>query len=149
MAEAVTLDDFIRTLQGIAQRESVMCEEALKKAAEVVCQECKDLIGTEDESWPPLAASTVLEKESLGYVGRVSDTDPLLRTGQFQRSWQVGPVDASRAVVGSDDPLAPYFEHGTSRMPSRPVLGVALFRRKPEIEAALGEAAVRLLRGAV
>ena len=107
------------------------------------------MIGTEDEAWVPLAAATVEEKTRLGYVGVVSATDPLLRTGQLRASIEVGDVSPTRADVGTDDPVAPYLEFGTSRIPPRSFIGSALFRRKPEIEAAVGEAAVRLLRGGI
>ena len=128
LAEAVTLDQFARSLERLVQREPEMCEGALTKAAEHIRDECKALIGTEDEAWAALAVSTISEKERLGYVGQVSATDPLLRSGEFRESWAVGPVDPRQATVGSSNPLAPYFERGTSRMPARPVLGTVLFQ---------------------
>ena len=124
-----------------------MTEAALRKAATLIKDEAQALVGTEDPSWAPLADVTVAEKERLGYVGKVSATDPLLRTGELRDSIQVRSVGPQRAVVASDDPVLAYQEFGTSRIPPRPVLGAVLFRSKEAICAVLGETAVRFLRG--
>ena len=143
----MTLDDFIRDLRTLSQREPLMTEAALKKAAEVVRDEAKALIGTEDEAWAALAPATVEEKTRFGYVNRVSATDPLLRTGELRDSIEVGDLSPTRAYVGTRDPIGAYLEFGTSRVPPRPFIGTALFRSKAAIQHALGEIAVRFLRG--
>ena len=144
---SMTMREFIREMQRVAQREPEMCERALRKAAEEIRDSARAMIGTEDAEWAPLAESTVSEKERLGYTGKVSATDPLLRTGELRDSIEVRDVSPSRAIVASDDPVLAYQEFGTSRIPPRPVIGAALFRSKAAIEKILGTAAASLIRG--
>ena len=143
----MTPAEFTRTLQGIVQRHAEAKTLALRRVAEHVRDEAQALIGTEDESWPALADSTVEEKQRLGYTGRVSATDPLLRTGELRASIQVGEVTPERSVVGTDDPIAAFQEHGTSRIPPRPFLGTAVFREEEKLKAFIGETLTVALRG--
>ena len=147
MAKAVTPVEFTRTLQGVLQRHAEVKALALRRVAEHVRDEAQALIGTEDESWPALADSTVEEKQRLGYTGRVSATDPLLRTGELRASIQVGEVTPERSVVGTDDPIAAFQEHGTSRIPPRPFIGTAVFREHDKILAVIGETLTAGLKG--
>ena len=107
-------------------------ERGLRSAGHLLVSSARSLIGTEDEAWPPLADATVEEKQRLGYVGQVSETDPRLRTGQLRDSIEAksrvttpgrGSVD-----IGSDDPIAEYQEMGTRTIPPRPFLSTAVFR---------------------
>jgi phage gpG-like protein len=106
-------------------------EEAEKRGAEVagklLQREARNMIGAEIDQWPPLAPSTVEEKERLGYTGQVSPTDPLLRTGELRLSI-THQIEQHAVVLGSDDPIAPYQEHGTGHIPPRPFIGSTLFR---------------------
>jgi hypothetical protein len=106
----------------------------VRNAAEIVQTEAKALIGQENVEagghvWPDLAARTITEKERLGYVGQVSATDPLLRTGELRASIQM-QVEGNEAAVGSDDPVAEWQELGTSTIPARSFLGGAAFRKE-------------------
>jgi hypothetical protein len=105
----------------------------MQSAANLLVEVAKDLIGTEDHTWAPLADSTIEEKQRLGYVNQVSPTDPLLRTGSLRASIKGShePTGLGSGTVdfGSDDPVAAYQEFGTDRgIPPRPFIGAALFR---------------------
>lgn len=143
----MNLAEFTRALEGAQQRHTAAREQALRAAAVLVRDEAKALIGTEDEAWPPLADSTIEEKQRLGFTGKVSGTDPLLRTGEYRASIQVGDVTPEHSFVGTDDPIARFQEFGTSRIPPRPVIGTAIFREEEKIKATIGEAMIMNLRG--
>ncbi len=118
------------------------------KALEHVADDARAMIGTERPEWAALAESTVTEKERLGYVGQVSSTDPLLRTGELRGSIE---ADAERrgnvieGVVGSTSKIAVFLESGTSKMPARPFLAGAMIQSQPLMEETLGMFAVRIL----
>ena len=106
-----------------------------------VAKDAKSLIGHELDRWPPLAESTIAEKQRLGYVGQVSGTDPLLRTGDMRETIKAhAELTASGAegVVGSGSKIALYQEVGTHRIPPRPFLAEAMahieHKAKHEIE---------------
>ena len=121
---------FLKTRQGaLAEADRV----GMRSAGNLLVETAKDLIGTEDASWPPLAPSTVEEKRRLGYTGRVSETDPLLRTGSLRASIvaqsEAAGLGRGTVLIGSPDPVAAYQEFGTDRgIPPRPFIGAALFR---------------------
>ena len=143
----MNLAEFTNALKGAAERMPAAREAGLRKAAEIVRDEAKALIGTEAEAWAPLADSTVEEKERLGFTGKVSSTDPLLRTGELPASIKVSEVTPEHAIVGTDDPIARYQEFGTDRIPPRPFIGTALHRERDKIEAALAAPLIANLRG--
>ena len=70
--------------------------EALEKAAVMVEEEAKRVIGTYDYGWPSLATSTLKKK---------SDDTPLLETGALRDSIS-HKVHGRRAVIGTDDKAA-------------------------------------------
>ena len=145
--QLMNLAEFTKDLRGAIERMPEAREAGLRKAAELVRDEAKALIGAEDDAWSPLADSTVEEKERLGFTGKVSSTDPLLRTGELRASIKVGHVTPEHAIVGTDDPIVRFQEFGTERIPPRPFIGMALHREKDKIEAALGMALIANLRG--
>ncbi len=100
--------------------------EGQHAAAVILQRHAKDMIGEELPAWPALADATVEEKQALGFTGRVSATDPLLRTGELRASIKA-EVDGKRVVLGSDDPIAVYQEEGTRSMPPRPFIGATMF----------------------
>lgn len=134
----MTLRQFAARMAFIAKASEVGQTAALAKIAGMMQTEAKGLIGHEDVSgsgpfrpWAPLADDTVKAKSKKGQTGRVSRTDPLLGTGGFRESIQKDS-DHTDAVVGSDDPVAVYHEFGTSKMPARSTIGMALSRVAPE-----------------
>ena len=119
---------------------------ALRRMAERVRDRAKDLVGHENEAWAPLAESTIEEKQRLGYTGKVSATDPLLRTGEYRASIQVGEVTPDHSIVGTDDPIAPFQEHGTATIPPRPAIGAAVFQEEHAGLREMGEVLTARLR---
>jgi hypothetical protein len=111
----------------------------LGKACQFIEDEAKDAIGTY-YGWPQLAESTQERRVALGY----SANDPLLRTGELRDS--IGHVvEGDVGYVGTNDPVAPFHEFGTSRIPPRPFLGGALDAVGPKIEKMAG----RMVMGAM
>lgn len=119
---------------------------ALRRGAETVRDAAKDLIGTETDVWAPLADATVEEKQRLGFTGKVSATDPLLRTGELRASIQVREVTPEHALVATDDPIAGFQEFGTTRIPPRPFIGTAVFQQEHHVVAEMGEVLTAGLR---
>ncbi len=99
----------------------------LAAAGRNLTQHAKAMIGTENEKWPALAASTVEEKQRLGYTGKVSATDPLLRTGELRDSISA-KVEGAKVVLGATDPIALFQELGTSRIPARSFIAATVFK---------------------
>lgn len=93
-------------------------------------------------AWPELAESTQEERGRLGYT----PNDPLLRTGELQRSISHNVKDLE-ATIGSDSDIMVYQEFGTSRIPPRPVIGPAAERNHEVIMKELGGAVVAGLIG--
>ena len=109
----------------------------------------KGYIGREMSGWPRLAERTIADKQRLGFVGHVSATDPLLRTGSMRDSIVLHVVQAGNtasAVIGSAERKALWQEMGTARIPPRPFLSRAMRDVQPAAEAIIG-AAVRAVFG--
>jgi len=108
----------------------------------------KDLIGRENPEWAALAPSTIDEKARGGYLGRISATDPLYRTGEMRESIE-GTVEGLTGVVGSTDKVALFQEMGTLRasgsVPPRPFLGLAMSRVYPVADRVFGLIGANLL----
>lgn len=115
---------------------------------EHVANDARHMIGREVPEWASLAPSTVEEKERLGYVGQISATDPLLRTGELRGSIEAVADQRGSAVEGavaSNSKVALYQEVGTSRIPARPFLAGALIQSQYLFEEAMGQFGVKLL----
>ena len=86
-------------------------------------------------TWAPLAESTIEEKEKLGYVGQVSATDPLLRTGEMRDSIvHIVDVPKSMVVVGSASAAMLAQELGTQHIPPRSELGIAAVNSEKDLQ---------------
>ena len=126
MTSFASIDAFLAHMARVqaelphAQRRG---EEAAGKA---LAHLAAAMVGTEDERWAALAASTVARKERLGQTGRVSATDPLYATGEYRVSISYR-IEGGAVLIGSGDPIAPFLEFGTGRMPERPVFGPTMF----------------------
>jgi phage gpG-like protein len=94
-------------------------EAILEKACQMIEDEAKAAIGTYKYGWSQLAQSTQDQRVTLGY----SANEPLLRTGDLRDSIHNTVVSSEEAFVGTNDPVAPFHEFGTSRIPPRPFLG--------------------------
>lgn len=141
-----TLDGFIRRM--VAARSALPAAETrgLRRGAELIAREAKDLIGTEYAGWVALADSTIAEKQRLGYAGHVSATDPLLRTGELRASIQVS-AHGYEANVGTNDPVAEYQEFGTGRIPARPFMAPAAYRAGAHAARAAGLEVAHVIAG--
>jgi hypothetical protein len=100
--------------------------------------------GHEQEGWPPLAESTIRDKQSKGFPV----PSPLLRTGELAASYKK-EVDLFNLamVIGSPEKKALWQEMGTSRIPPRPVCEKALKNSLPYAADLFGEIAISLLTG--
>jgi HK97 gp10 family phage protein len=114
---------------GVLEHEVAQANRhALEKAARIVEEEAKRVIGTYDYGWPPLAPST-LEKKA-------ADT-PLLETGEMRDSIAHVATDKA-ACIGSNNEKAVWHELGTSRIPPRPFLQGALQHKTEEVVEVIG-----------
>jgi len=128
----------------------------MQTIAEMAAEAARARIGHEWPDWAPLAESTVRQKRRLGYVGRISETDPLYRTGAMRASIR-GEGDAMVAEVRANAP-ARWQELGTrdfrgrsplqgralqnsgmQGIPPRPFLRPALMATVPEAKRLLAE----------
>jgi len=139
----MTLSSFAQLAARLATADADMrlAQEAiLEKACQMIEDEAKGAIGNYKYGWPQLAESTQQERVAQGY----SANEPLLRTGKLRDS--IGHVvDGDVGYVGTNDPVAPYHEFGTSRIPPRPFLGGAVEAAGPKIE----KMARRMVEGAM
>jgi hypothetical protein len=138
----MTLDEFADMLDNSARRAEPDFKIDLIKFGEIVATKAKEMIGQEHAGWPPLAPSTIADKEHKGFAVPA----PLLRTGEMRDSI-IAVVEMLTLAVGSTDKVAAYQELGTSRIPPRPFLSTAMIDSLPVAEGILGSTAVKLLTG--
>ena len=118
----------------------------LEAAGRDLVAHAKALIGTEKEGWAALAESTVRQKQAAGQTGRVSATDPLLAKGDLRDS--IGAtVEGHKVTLGSSDPVAPYQELGTPRIPPRPFISATMFKDGHTAARAVAEHVVAAVAG--
>jgi len=140
----MTLSSFAQLAARLATADADMrlAQEAiLEKACQMIEDEAKGAIGNYKYGWPQLAESTQQERVAQGY----SANEPLLRTGQLRDSIGHVVVSSKEAFIGTNDPIAPYQEFGTSKIPPRPFLGGALAASEGKIE----RMAARMVEGAM
>jgi hypothetical protein len=139
--------EFAVMMERNAARSVEEIEGGVLTIAGSVATAAKDLIGRENPEWPALAPSTVAEKSRLGYVGRISATDPLYRTGTLRESIE-GVAEGFTATVATPDKIGLWQEMGTIRpsgsIPPRPFLGLAMSRVYPVAERIFGDMGVSL-----
>jgi hypothetical protein len=126
-----SIPEFVAFLRTRPAAVEVARRRGMEAAAETFQTTARDMIGEEIPSWADLAPATVGEKARLGYRGHVSDTDPLLRTGELRASIH-GTVDGMRVVLGTDDVVAEWQEFGTARIPPRPFIAPTVHNGAPE-----------------
>ena len=144
--KTLTVGEFAVALRGVSSAVRKAEQHGLEEGAKLIKQEAKDLIGTEYAAWLALTDSTVARKAARGQTGRVSATDPLLATGELRAT--IGhQVDGNTAVIGTPDQVGVYQEFGTERIPPRPFLAPAAFRKGEAAAKGIGEAVQRALAG--
>ena len=122
-----SLDSFIAHLRTLPAAVEAGRRRGLEAAGEGLVAGAQAMIGEEVREWPGLADITIQQKEALGYTGRISATDPLYRTGELRTSISY-TLHGYGVTLGSTDPIAPYQENGTSRIPPRPFISTTMFR---------------------
>lgn len=154
----LTFAEFTQHMERAAVELRTGKELALHAVGELAQTMAVEYIGREMPEWAPLSENTlhgftkygryIPGKIELGYVGHVSATDPLLRTGALRDS--IGMyVQGDEAVIGSPLDTALWQELGTVRpdgaIPPRPFLALAMSRVDEHAGEVFGEMAVRVL----
>jgi phage gpG-like protein len=128
----MTLSSFAQLAAKLVTAEAdikLAQEAALEKACQLIEDRAKQAIGTYEFGWTPLKPKTIARKST--------GDSPLLETGKLRDS--IGHVvEGNVGYVGTNDPIAPYHEYGTSRIPPRPFLGGALAAAGDEIPKIFG-----------
>ena len=144
----MSFGELAKQLEAAAKRTKPALVKAMTEVGLKQVALARSYIGQEMEEWPPLATVTVDEKESLGYTGQVSETDPLLRTGQLRDSIEAVVLPDPMGVVldvGSNDVVAVYQEMGTTTIPPRPFLSLSAIEIEPVIKEELAKTAISIL----
>ena len=121
----------------------VNAKKGVKAAVEMLDKAAKAEFGIYQEAsgpfaaWAELADSTKEDRLAKGF----SENDPLLRSGELRDSIHHEAEDWE-GIVGSTSEIMLYQELGTSRIPPRPVLGIALYDNLDRIREMIGHAAV-------
>jgi phage gpG-like protein len=139
------------TLLGMAEKliavgveTEVAIQLSVEKAASIVQTNAKDAIGNEHNGydWPPLAESTIADKERQGYTAPA----PLLRTGELRDSIHT-TIGHHVAYVGSNNDKAVWHEFGTNRVPPRPFISKAAIESEELIHKITVKTVGRALAG--
>jgi HK97 gp10 family phage protein len=123
------IKDFQRKLAQIPEMIALEVQAALAVVANKIAEDAKAMIGNEQADWPPLADSTIQDKERKGF----EVPKPLLRTGEMRDSIQVH-VEGNTAVIGTNNEYAVYQEGGTDKIPPRPFLSKSAVHNMDVIE---------------
>jgi phage gpG-like protein len=113
---------------------------ALEKAARIVEEEAKRVLGTHDYNWPPLQPATIARK--------ATGDSPLLETGEMRDSIEHTSTD-KEACIGSNNDKAFWMELGTTKIPPRSFLAGALQHKTDEVVTVIGREVVGALIGEV
>ena len=135
----LSLAGFVAFLPSLALEVEHANHSALEKAAQIVEEEAKRVIGTYDYNWPPLAESTLKNK--------TADT-PLLETGEMRDSIE-HVSDHKEAQIGSNNDKAVWQELGTRTIPPRSFLAGALQHKAEEVVDIIGRDITKALAGEV
>jgi HK97 gp10 family phage protein len=108
-------------------------EAAVSVAAQIVAAKAKSYIGTYQQPWPQLTASTQEDRVKHGFAAN----EPLLRTGELRDSIEWKVVSQVEAHVGSNNQKAVWQELGTRTIPPRPFLGPAVHQNEALIKRAV------------
>jgi len=112
----------------------------LAKSCQLLSTAAKDLIGVPKPEWPPLKPSTIARKDGVN--------TPLLETGEMRDSisWN---SDQHEGYVGTDNTKMVWQEFGTSRIPPRPVLGLAAAQNEGKVEKIVEREVARAITAAL
>src|ERR1700694_5982604 len=140
----MTTEQFEQALTASIKTVRPRVEIGLDKVGELASTMAAAYIGHYQGNWAPLAESTIKEKAAAGFAV----PDPLLRTGEMRDSikHEVDPI-MLEVVVGSNDKRALFQELGTSRIPPRSFLGLAMRNSMPFAAETFGKIAAAILTG--
>ena len=131
----ITFKTFARYIHDAAQGYQAAKAQGLEDAARRMAAHARDYIGEYQTTavgpfpaWPPLAPSTVEDKERQGYA---PPDNPLLREGDLRDSIKHSTT-RDTAVVGSNSKIAAYQEFGTPTIPPRAFIGRAVAEHGPD-----------------
>jgi HK97 gp10 family phage protein len=112
-----SLLEFIAEIPAIQRDLHASGPKIVEEACKIVQRKAKAAVGKQHEEWPPLAESTIADKQKHGYA----TPKPLLRSGELRDSIEY-TVHGNEGAVGTDKEYAPFLEFGTSKMPPRSFL---------------------------
>lgn len=140
----ISLNEFEAQLARAITGVVPAIEIGLDKVGTLAVTLAHEYPGHYQPGWAPLAESTLKDKADKGFPV----PSPLLRTGAMAESYKKELELADlEVVVGSESKVALWQEMGTSRIPPRPVLSLAMANALPYAGDVFGEIAVGLLRG--
>ena len=140
----MTLTEFADMLEVGLRTATPRLEIGLDNVGELAETLAGTYPGHYQAGWAPLAAATIADKEARGFPV----PSPLKRTGEMAESYKRELLPADLAVVvGSPEEKALWQELGTSRMPARPVVALAMASALPHAHEVFGEIAVSILTG--
>lgn len=148
MIEFATLADLAHHLTRETWGGLAATRQGLEVATAILQKEAKAEFGHYQAAegpfpaWAELADATKEDRVMQGFA----ENDPLLRTGNLRDSIERETNDWE-GIVGSTSEIMPFHEFGTAKMPPRPVLGPALYRKAEEIAELIGSFAVSGLVG--
>lgn len=148
MMEFATLADLAHHLTRDTVGGLVATRKGLEVATAILQKEAKAEFGHYQDTegpfpeWAELADATKEDRVAKGFT----ENDPLLRTGDLRDSIERETSDWE-GTVGSTSEIMPFHEFGTAKMPPRPVMGPALYRKAEEIAELIGSFAVSGLVG--
>ena len=142
MAGKMTSEEFEAALAASIKTIKPRLEIGLDKVGELAATMAVHYLGTYQEGWAPLKPETIARK--------ATGDSPLLETGKMRDSIShyVNPFSVvMEVVVGSTDKHAVFQEQGTSRIPPRPFLSLAMKHALPFAEETFGAIAIKIIKG--
>jgi phage gpG-like protein len=137
----MTPEEFEAALAAQIKTVKPRLEIGLDKVGELAATMAAAYLGHYQSGWAPLKPETIARK--------TTGDSPLLESGHMRDSisHDVNPFSVvMEVVVGSTDKKAIWQEQGTSRVPPRPFLSLAMAHSLPFAADTFGEIAVKILK---
>ena len=137
----MTSEQFEAALAAQIKAVKPRLEIGLDKVGELASTMAVHYLGTYQEGWASLKPETIASK--------ATGDSPLRETGHMRDtiSHHVNPLSpVMEVVVGSTDKKAVWQEKGTSRIPPRPFLSLAMKHALPFAGQTFGEIAMKILK---
>jgi HK97 gp10 family phage protein len=134
MSKEFTLGQFIVHFSGNSNKITHNIHKIVIKGTKLVEKEAKNLIGKHHPEWTDLSDVTKERRAQLGFPA----DEPELMTGALRDSIR-SRVKGLKGHIGSNSQIAVYQEFGTDKMPPRPILSLALRRKRKTIRTMVGK----------